>query len=239
MSSERAFRPQALIVGLGNPGTEYASHRHNIGFRVVDALARAHGLRFVRQKDARARVATGSICGWHSIVGKPQTFMNLSGRTVSRLCRQYDMRPEQILIVYDDLDLPLGRLRLRQEGGSGGHKGMVSIISQLGTQGFPRLRIGVGRPPGRMEPADYVLQPFTKEEEAIVAGIVETAVEAIESWVTEGIVVAMDRFNRPLPIGEGESAEPASPPDREPCQEAREGTQPVASDETGLERKEG
>lgn len=186
-----------LVVGLGNPGDEYATHRHNIGFMVVDALARAHGLSFSRQKRAKARVAEGRFLGRAVLLAKPQTFMNLSGKAVSRLSRTYEIPPERIMVVYDDLDLPLGRLRLRPEGGSGGHKGMRSIIDLLGTQSFPRLRVGIDRPSDNMDPADYVLRPFDVEQRPFVKEVVAQAVAAIECWLTEGILVAMDRHNRP------------------------------------------
>ena len=186
-----------LIVGLGNPGSEYASHRHNIGFQVVQALATAHSLAFARRRRARARVAEGRIGPWQVLLAKPHTFMNLSGRAVGRLSRSHEIPSERILAIYDDLDLPLGRLRLRPGGGSGGHQGMRSIIKALGTQAFPRLRVGIDRPPGSMDPADYVLQPFTEEEAALAGEAVERAVAAVECWLSEGIVVAMDRFNRP------------------------------------------
>jgi PTH1 family peptidyl-tRNA hydrolase len=188
---------RAMVVGLGNPGTKYADHRHNAGFLVVDALARAHGLVFARRRRTRAYVAEGPIGERRILLAKPQTFMNLSGRAVGRLSRAHGIPPESILVVYDDLDLPLGRLRLRSEGGSGGHKGMRSIIEVLGTQAFPRLRVGIDRPPGRMDPADYVLQPFSTEEQACFAQVAERSVAAIECWLAEGIVAAMDRFNRP------------------------------------------
>jgi PTH1 family peptidyl-tRNA hydrolase len=116
-----------------------------------------------------------------------------------RLSREGEIPPAQILVVYDDLDLPLGRLRLRPEGGSGGHKGMRSIIDALGTQAFPRLRVGIDRPPNGVDPTEYVLQPFTKEEQKVVAEVVERAAAAVECWLEEGILVAMDRFNRPTP----------------------------------------
>lgn len=195
----------ALIVGLGNPGSEYATHRHNIGFRVVDALARSHLLAFSRRKESRSLVAAGSLNGHPVLLAKPQTFMNLSGKAVSSLSRLHHIPPERILVVYDDLDLPLGRLRLRSEGGAGGHKGMRSIIDLLGSQGFPRLRVGIDRPPGQMDPADYVLQPFHADEAAQVAEAVQAAVAAIECWLAAGIVVAMDRFNQP---GRGGDAGP-------------------------------
>jgi PTH1 family peptidyl-tRNA hydrolase len=193
----RIVESLTLIVGLGNPGAEYAAHRHNIGFRVVEALALAHGLPFSRRK-GKARVAEGQIAGQPVLLAKPQTFMNRSGLAVSRLSRMHDIPAECILVVYDDLDLPLGRLRLRPEGGSGGHKGMRSIIESLGTQAFPRLRVGIDRPRGRMDPADYVLEPFDKDQQPLVAQGVAQAVAAVECWLAEGIVTAMDRFNRPL-----------------------------------------
>jgi PTH1 family peptidyl-tRNA hydrolase len=193
----------ALVAGLGNPGPEYADHRHNIGFQVVEALARSHALTFARRKEIRAHVGQGRIAGRAVFLAKPQTYMNLSGRSVGRLQRTYEIPPEQILIVYDDLDLPLGRLRMRPEGGSGGHKGMRSIIDVLGTQAFPRLRVGVDRPPGRMDPAEYVLRPFGEEEQELIDEVLERAVAAIECWLAEGIVAAMDKFNRP-PVCEAE-----------------------------------
>lgn len=193
----------ALVAGLGNPGSEYADHRHNIGFQVVEALARSHALTFARRKEIKAHVAEGRIAGRDVLLAKPQTYMNLSGRPVGRLQRMYEIPPEQILVVYDDLDLPLGRVRMRPEGGSGGHKGMRSIIDVLGTQAFPRLRVGVDRPPGRMDPAEYVLRPFREEEQELLDEVLERAVAAIECWLLDGIVAAMDKFNRP-PVGEAE-----------------------------------
>lgn len=187
-----------LIVGLGNPGKEYAAHRHNVGFRVVDALARAHGLSFSRQKAFQAQVAEGRIAGQRAILTKPRTFMNLSGRAVGRLVRARGVELERLLVVYDDLDLPLGRLRLRPEGGAGGHKGIRSIIDTLGSQAFARLRVGIGRPPGQMDPADYVLHPFRGEEKALLAHVLPRAVAAVECWLAEGIVAAMDEFNQPF-----------------------------------------
>ena len=194
----RSIGGPALIIGLGNPGKEYAAHRHNVGFRVVDALARAHGLSFSRQKAFQAQVAEGRIAGQRAILAKPRTFMNLSGRAVGRLVRARGIEPERLLVVYDDLDLPLGRLRLRPEGGAGGHKGMRSIIDTLGSQAFARLRVGIGRPPGQMDPADYVLHPFRGEERTLLARVLPRAVAAAECWLAEGIVAAMDEFNQPF-----------------------------------------
>ena len=190
-----------MIVGLGNPGAEYAGHRHNIGFRVVEALARAHSLGFSRCRGTSALVAAGHACGRPVVLAKPQTFMNLSGRAVGRVAQLYQVALPQLLVVFDDLDLPVGRLRLRPEGGSGGHKGMRSIIERLGTQAFPRLRVGIDRPPGKMDPADYVLLPFAELEKALVGQAVDLAVSAIDCWLTDGIDVAMGRFNQPADPG--------------------------------------
>ena len=186
-----------MVVGLGNPGREYAAHRHNIGFRVVDALARAHGVAFTRRKGAKARVAEARVSDCPVLLAKPQTFMNLSGKSVRRLSRSLGVPPERILVIYDDLDLPLGRLRLRAEGSSGGHKGIRSIIDTLGTQAFPRLRVGIDRPPGRMDPVDYVLEPFDRDQKPLLAEAVARAAAAVECWLAEGIIAAMDRFNAP------------------------------------------
>ena len=188
--------PLSLIVGLGNPGSEYADHRHNIGFQILQALAGMHGLSFTRKKKAKARVAEGQVRGRPALLVKPQTFMNLSGKSVRRLSHDYKIPPDRILVICDDLDLPLGRLRIRPKGGSGGQKGLRSIIDSLGSQDFARLRVGIGRPPGNVDPADYVLLPFADEETALLAETVSRAVEAVESWLADGIVAAMDRFNR-------------------------------------------
>jgi len=188
----------ALVIGLGNPGKEYAAHRHNVGFCVVDALARAHGLSFSRQKSVQGQVTEGRIAGRRTILAKPQTFMNLSGRTVGRIVRARQIPLARLLVVYDDLDLPLGRLRLRAEGGAGGHRGMRSIIDTLGSQTFPRLRVGIDRPPGRMDPAEYVLLPFRGQEKVVLAQVLDRAVAAVECWLAEGIVAAMDEYNQPF-----------------------------------------
>lgn len=206
-----------MIVGLGNPGSEYAAHRHNVGFHVVDALARAHGLSFARHKAAQARVAEGPIEGRSVLVTKPQTFMNLSGKSVVRLARDCQIPPERILVVYDDLDLPLGRLRVRANGGSGGHKGMRSIIDLLGTQDFPRIRVGIDRPPGSMDPADYVLEPFDRDQAEPIKETVQRAVAAVECWLAEGIQEAMDRYN-----GQGLTGGDAPAPAASQAQEREE-----------------
>lgn len=184
-----------LIAGLGNPGPQYAANRHNVGFQCVERLAAAWGLAFGKRQK-RALVVLSTFQGRRIILARPQTFMNESGRAVAPLARFYQVQPERLLVVYDDLDLPLGTVRLRPEGGSGGHKGMRSIIEHLGGQDFPRLRIGVGRPPGRMDPAAYVLQDFSADEEPLRGEALERAVMAIGTWLREGIEAAMEQYNR-------------------------------------------
>jgi PTH1 family peptidyl-tRNA hydrolase len=183
-----------LIVGLGNPGPKYAANRHNVGFRCLERLATAHNLTFDKQQK-KAGVALGAICGRRVVLAQPQTFMNDSGRSVAPLAQFYQIPPERLLVVYDDLDLPLETLRMRPEGGSGGHKGLRSIIEQLGDQGFARLRIGIGRPPGQMDPAAYVLQDFFPDEEPVIEETLKRAVTTIETWLTEGVEMAMSRHN--------------------------------------------
>ena len=186
--------PLHLIVGLGNPGPEYAEHRHNVGFQVLELLAQRHGLTFDRLL-FKARVAVGQIAGQRVVLARPLTYMNRSGESVAPLVRWYKLPLERLLVVYDDLDLPLGTLRLRPRGGSGGHRGMESIIQHLGTEAFPRLRVGIGRPPAGWDAADYVLHPFTEDELPVIAAARERAVDAIECWLSEGIETAMNRFN--------------------------------------------
>ncbi len=184
-----------LIAGLGNPGAQYAANRHNVGFQCVERLAARYDLTFDKRQK-RARVASGSIHERRVILVKPQTFMNESGRSVVSLARFYKVPAVRLLVVYDDLDLAPGTLRMRPEGGSGGHKGMRSIAGHLGEQGFPRLRIGIGRPPGRMDPAAYVLRNFSTEEGPLLDETLERAVAAIELWLREGVEVAMSQYNR-------------------------------------------
>lgn len=182
-----------LIVGLGNPGREYAGNRHNVGFQCLDRLAEAWGLSFSKRKH-KALLAQGEIADLKAILAKPQTFMNLSGEAVQRLARFYKVPLEGILVIYDDLDLPVGKIRLRPEGGSGGHRGMNSIIEHLGTDGFPRLRVGIGRPTYG-DPVDYVLGDFAPEERIAIEEVYKTVVSAVEFWLAEGIVAAMNRYN--------------------------------------------
>jgi PTH1 family peptidyl-tRNA hydrolase len=191
--------PMKMIVGLGNPGPEYARTRHNMGFQVVETLADRHGLRFDKAQK-RARVALGRInlLGGGServLLVKPLTYMNDSGDAVGQLRSFYKIVPANILVVFDDLDLPAGRLRLRPDGGSSGQKGVKSIIQHLSTEAFPRLRVGIGRPPGKMNPVDFVLQNFSAAEEAEMAFVRAAAADAIEVWLANGIAEAMNRYN--------------------------------------------
>jgi PTH1 family peptidyl-tRNA hydrolase len=183
-----------LIVGLGNPGKEYADTRHNVGFRVVDELARRYGLTFGK-KERKAVVATGVMLGKKVILAKPQTYMNLSGEAVRSLVDFYEVEIPRILVISDDIDIPLGTVRLRKSGGAGGQGGMKSIIQHLGTQDFNRLRFGVSRPPGKMAVRDYVLGAFKGDEAILASQVVDRAADAVETWLREGIELAMTRHN--------------------------------------------
>lgn len=190
-----------LVVGLGNPGEQYAHTRHNAGFQCLGVLAQRHGLSF-QEKRAHARLAQGRVAGRRVVLARPYTFVNRSGAAAAGLLRWLGLEPARLLVVYDDLDLPAGVIRLRGRGGAAGHKGMGSIIAALGTEEFPRLRLGIGRPadPG-MDPVDYVLLPFTAQEEREWAPILERAADAVECFLEEGLAVAMDRFNRATGAG--------------------------------------
>lgn len=185
-----------LIVGLGNPDREYAATRHNVGFLVVDTIAARCRAPFEEDGRARAQVAQARIKGRKAVLAKPQTFMNRSGAAVETLARRHALAPQDILIVVDDIYLPLGALRLRASGGAGGHNGMQDITDRLGTDAFPRLRMGIGSDFGRGRQSDYVLSPFAEEEMALVERALERAADAARVFVTDGIVHAMNRFNR-------------------------------------------
>lgn len=158
----------ALIVGLGNPGKQYENTRHNAGFMVVDALADELGWKWSKKFLMGALVAEGNINGKKTILAKPQTFMNRSGQAVGKLAKKYKVDPADIVVVYDDADIELGDLRWRDAGSAGGHNGMKSIIHILGTQDFPRLRVGIGRPPEHVSLEDYVLGTMKKNERASI-----------------------------------------------------------------------
>jgi PTH1 family peptidyl-tRNA hydrolase len=186
-----------LIVGLGNPGRRYAQNRHNVGFHCLDLLARRHQLAFDARR-GQGRLALGRVEGRAVVLLKPQTFMNESGRAVAAVAQFYKVPLERLLVIFDDLDLSQGIVRLRSKGGSGGHGGMRSIIKHLGGQDFARVRVGIGRPPGRMDPAAYVLQDLDDDERSLMAEVYEWVVGAVECWLTEGVDIAMTKFNRNL-----------------------------------------
>jgi PTH1 family peptidyl-tRNA hydrolase len=183
-----------LIVGLGNHGREYRETRHNTGFMLVDRLAVRLNARFTRLQ-ARALVASGIYEERKIVLAKPQTYMNLSGQSVQGLLHFYDLGLEHLLVVHDDLDLPAGTIRIRPGGGSAGQKGMESIIGRLGTDGFARLRLGIGRPPGQMSTPDYVLQDFSREELPVILETFNRGVEAALAWVLHGLEAAMNQYN--------------------------------------------
>lgn len=200
-----------LVVGLGNPGREYANTRHNIGFRCADALAARHSLVFENKKKSKAKIALGSIQGQRVLLAKPQTYMNLSGSAVQGLAAFYQIPPNQIMVIFDDLDLPVGTLRIRSKGGSGGHKGVTDIIQRLGTQDFPRIRVGIGRPDTPLNPASYVLRPFEGPDAVEIAEAVERVMLAVEAWLAHDIDLTMNCYNgSPEEIAQ-RAARPTSP----------------------------
>ena len=187
-----------LIVGLGNPGRSYAANRHNIGFSCVRHFARAQGIKFDRKKGL-ARVGTGTVAGNKVVLARPQTFMNNSGASVNRLVRSFKVNPQDLLVIHDDLDLPLAKIRISSGSGSGGHKGINSIIEELGTREFTRLRVGIGRPaqpnPTEDDIIAYVLSDFTSEGKNAISAVIPKVSEAILCLLTEGLTPAMNKFN--------------------------------------------
>jgi len=186
-----------IVIGLGNPGEEYCFTRHNIGFRVIEELARQEKLIFKVAKSQYSLIASGLVKQEKIILVKPQTYMNLSGRAVSRIVNYYRIELENLLIVYDDLYLNLGQLRIRKKGSAGGHNGMESIIQALGSEGIPRIRVGIGRPSLaiNLNYRDYVLSNFTAEEEKQVEKVIGQAVEAIRRIFQDGFEKAMREYN--------------------------------------------
>lgn len=183
-----------LIVGLGNPGREYKDTRHNLGFMLVDRLCVRLDARGMKVQ-SKAIVITAQHNGMKLILAKPQTFMNLSGQSVQGLLRFYKLPLENLLVAYDELDLPPHTIRIRPGGGPSGHNGVKSIIQQLGTQDFPRLRIGIDRPPGRMDAAAYVLQEFSQKELLAYSETLDRAADAALTFVSDGLNAAMNKFN--------------------------------------------
>ena len=183
-----------LVVGLGNPGPGYAENRHNVGFMVLDLLAERVGGRFKSHK-GRADVLEGRLPGGRVVLGKPRSYMNESGGPVASLRDFFKVPPERVAVVHDELDLPFGALRLKLGGGDNGHNGLRSLRRSLGTGDFHRVRVGVGRPPGRMDPAAYVLRDFGSGERKELPLHVDRAADAVEVLVAEGLERAQNAFN--------------------------------------------
>jgi PTH1 family peptidyl-tRNA hydrolase len=191
-----------LIVGLGNPGQVYAHNRHNIGFICLKHLARTQGIK-LDKKQGKARIGRGEVAGAEAVLARPQTYMNLSGESVALLVRKFDIKLGDLLVIHDDLDLPLGKIRISRGSGSGGHKGVSSIIYSLGSQDFSRLRVGIGRPVpvgghsqiGEDDIVRYVLNDFTGEEKRVITPVIPMVSEAALCFLSEGISQAMNRYN--------------------------------------------
>jgi len=191
-----------LIVGLGNPGKAYAQNRHNIGFRCINYLARLHSIQ-VKKHQCQSQTSSGKIGGVKVLLAKPKTFVNLSGEAVGQLIRKYSIAVDDLIVICDDLDLPLGKLRLRPGGSAGGHKGINSLISALGSKDFCRIKVGIGRPTKEEGTAitdedaiiDYVLSDFIPQEEAAINQAIARVAEAVHCILAEGITAAMNKFN--------------------------------------------
>jgi len=191
-----------LIVGLGNPGRIYARNRHNIGFMCVSHFAKAHGIRFDKRQ-SQARIGISEVADNDVVLARPQTYMNLSGQSVSRLVKRFNIKISDIIVIHDDLDLPLSKIRIRHGGGSGGHKGIDSIITHLGNPEFSRIRIGIGRPATVEGSAEYnesqviayVLNDFTPDEKETITQVISKVSEALSCFLAEGLTTAMNKYN--------------------------------------------
>jgi PTH1 family peptidyl-tRNA hydrolase len=186
---------QLLVVGLGNPGPNYAATRHNLGFMVADRLAERLGSTFKVHKRSGAEIVTGRLGGHSVVVAKPRCYMNESGRQVGPLAKFYSLPPADVVVVHDDLDLDFGRVRLKLGGGEGGHNGLRSVAAALASKDFQRVRIGIGRPPGRKDPAAFVLEKFSAAEQADVPTICEQAADATELLIELGLETAQNRVH--------------------------------------------
>lgn len=185
----------ALVVGLGNPGPDYERTRHNVGFLVADVLAERVGGRFAVHKKSGADLLQARLDGRQVLIAKPRTYMNLSGRPVAALAKFFSVPADQVIVVHDELDLPFGTIKLKQGGGEGGHNGLRSISQALTTKDYLRTRIGIDRPPGRQDPADYVLKPFAAPERKEVPVIVEQAADAVELLLKVGLEAAQNSLH--------------------------------------------
>ena len=184
-----------LVAGLGNPGAEYDGTRHNVGFAVADVLASRVGARFSAHRKSGADIAEGRLVGRKAILAKPRGYMNLSGGPVTNALRFFSVPADDLVVVHDDLDLDFGVVRLKRGGGEGGHNGLRSISKSLGTKDYLRVRFGIGRPPGRQDPADYVLKRWSSTERKELDVSLEVAADAVEALLTEGLEPAQNRFH--------------------------------------------
>lgn len=183
-----------LVAGLGNPGPEYAGNRHNAGFMVLDELAARVGGRFKAHR-SRAEVVEGRLAALPVVLAKPLSFMNLSGGPVKALADFYKVTPDRVIVIHDELDIPYGALRAKIGGGDNGHNGLKSITKSLGTRDYPRIRFGIGRPPGRMDPATFVLRDFATAERKDLPFLVDRAADMVESLMTAGLEATQNRFH--------------------------------------------
>ncbi|MDR7302657.1 aminoacyl-tRNA hydrolase [Haloactinomyces albus] len=192
--AEKALDGLALIVGLGNPGPRYAGNRHNIGFLVADELADRAGGKFKAHKSG-TEVVEGRLAGVRAVLAKPRALMNLSGGPVAGVSKFYKVAAESVIVIHDELDLPYGTVRLKRGGGENGHNGLRSITKSLGTRDYLRVRFGVGRPPGRMDPADFVLKDFSGSERRELGYFVDHCADVVEVLAAEGLEAAQNRFH--------------------------------------------
>ena len=188
------MNPVRLLVGLGNPGLRYTKSRHNVGFKCVDHMARRWGIK-LGDRRAKAVIGQGRVCDTDIALAKPRTYMNDSGAAVEYLMTRFAASAEDLLVVYDDIALPLGTIRVRRSGSDGGHNGVRSIIDELGSKEFPRIRVGIGAPDDGTSYVEYVLGTFQKHEEKVIAPVIGAVADAVEVLLTEGIDTAMNRFN--------------------------------------------
>jgi len=183
-----------VIIGLGNPGEQYSQTRHNVGFMVINHLCRLHNIKLAQNK-CQARIGEGEIHEKTVILAKPTTFMNLSGKSVVELCKRCRISSSQIIVIHDDVSLPVGKIRVRSQGSSGGHNGIQSIIACLGTKEFPRIRIGIGSPSEGIDMAEFVLSRFEKEEMATMNQSIELIAMVVDTIMNDGVEVAMNKYN--------------------------------------------
>ncbi|MBO0775272.1 MAG: aminoacyl-tRNA hydrolase [Actinobacteria bacterium] len=204
MTGSRPPGDRWLIAGLGNPGPDYAGNRHNAGFMVADVLAQRMGARFRAGRFSSA-VAQGRLAGFPVILAKPLTYMNLSGSPVAGLAKYYKLPPAQLIVVHDELDIPFGTIRLKRGGGDNGHNGLRSVSVSLGTREYYRVRVGIGRPPGRMDPAAYVLRDFSAAQRKDLPFLLDRAADAVTALLSEGLAAAQNAFH-----GSGQDPSPAT-----------------------------